>query len=60
MKVLHNFEVAHLKKKNKEKYLDILQLSSLVLLQCFSMPLGMPFTVKTLEDQQYIVIKAYI
>ena len=60
MKASCNFELAHLKKKKRKKtILAIWRLSGLVLLQCFFAPMGVLFVIKTLEDEQYVVIKAY-
>ena len=53
-----NFELAHLNKK-KEEHFGCLATSGLVLLRHFFAPLGMLFLMKTLEDEWYIVIKAY-
>ena len=63
MKESCSFELSNLKKKKKKKkmmmILAIWRLSGLVLSRCFFMPVGMLFIMKTLEDEQYIVIKAY-
>ena len=58
------FELAHLKKKKKKEerkknILVIWRLSGSVLLRCFLAPLGMLFIMKTLEDEQQVVITAY-
>ena len=45
-------------KKEKKNILPILQVSGLVLSQCFLMPLGVLLVMKTLEDVLHIVIKA--
>ena len=62
LKELHNFELHRLnkKKKKKENILAVWWISGLVLLQCFFMALGVLFVMKTLEDEWYIVIKAYV
>ena len=44
--------------KKGKKILPILQVSGLVLSQCFLMPLGVLLVMKTLEDVLHIVIKA--
>ena len=61
----YNFELARLKKKKKKKkketknILAVWQLSGVVLLQGFFAPLYMLLVKKTLENEWYIVIKAY-
>jgi len=52
MKESHNFELACLKEKKKERkiFLAIWQLPGSVLSQCFFAPLGMLFIMKTFED----------
>jgi len=60
VKESHKFELAHLKKKKKKKkkerkkenILAIWQHSGSVLLQCFLVPLGVFFIMKTLEDER--------
>ena len=59
------FELAHLKKKKKKEerkknILVIWRLSGSVLLRCFLAPLGMLFVMKTLEDEQQVVITASV
>ena len=39
--------------------MDVLLLVGWVLLRCFLVPLGVLLVMKTLEDEQYVVIKAY-
>jgi len=47
-------------KKKKKNNLAVLLLFGWVLLRCFLLPFGVLLVMKTLEDEQYIVIKAYI
>ena len=47
------------KKKKKKNNLAVLLLFGWVLLRCFLAPLGVLLVMKTLEDEQYVVIKAY-
>ena len=58
MKESCSFELAHLKKKKekKRKKENILAASGSAL---HFVPVGMLFVTKTLEDEQYVVIKAY-
>ena len=71
MKESRSFELACLKKKKKEEeeeeeetkkktILAVWSLSGLVLSQWFSAPVGVFFIMKTLEDEWYVVIMAYI
>jgi len=61
MRGSHSVELARLKKEEirKENIWPVLQVLGLVLLQCFLAPLGVLLVMKTLEDECYIVIKAY-
>ena len=43
----------------KENILAVWQLSSSVLSRCFSTPLGVFLVMKSLEDEQYVAIKAH-
>ena len=43
----------------KENILAVRRLSSSVLSRCFSTPLGVFLVMKTLEDEQYVAIKAH-
>jgi len=45
--------------EEEEEILADWQLSGLVLLQCFFMPVGVLFIMKILKDERHIVIKAY-
>ena len=54
MRGSRSIELARLKKKEEEKHL-----ARLVLLRCFLAPLGVLLVMKTLENEWYIVIKAY-
>ena len=47
------------KEEEEEDILAIWQLSGLVLSWCFFIPLGVLFIMKTLEDEEYVIIKAY-
>ena len=60
-----SIELARLKKKEEEEeerkknIWPVLQVLGLVLLLCFLVPLGVLLVMKTLEDERYVVIKAY-
>jgi len=58
-----SIELAHLKKKEEEERKKniwaVLRVLGLVLLRCFLAPLGVLLVMKTLEDEWYVVIKAY-
>jgi len=61
-----NTELARLKKKKKERKKErkkniwsVLRILGSVLLRCFLAPLGVLLVMKTLQDEWYVVIKAY-
>jgi len=56
-----SIELAHLKKEERRKknIWPVLRVLGLVLLQCFLAPLGVLLVMKTLEDEWYVIIKAY-
>ena len=63
VKESRKFELARLKKKEEEErkknIWPVLQVLCLVLLRCFLTPLGVLLVIQTLEDEWYVVIKAY-
>ena len=59
MKESCKFKLARLKKKKKENILAVWWLSGSVLSQCFLVPLGVFFVMKTRENEWYGVITAY-
>jgi len=62
MKDLHNFELARLKlrRTTKKTFWPFWWFSGLVLSRhTFCVPLGTLLVMKTLEDEYYLVIKAY-
>jgi len=56
-----SIELARLKKKEEERknIWPVVRVLGLVLLRCFLVPLGVMLVMKTLEDEWYVVIKAY-
>jgi len=56
MRESRNFEVAHLKKKTGKQFC---QLVAIWLVLSLFVPLGVLLVMKTLEDEWYVVIKAY-
>ena len=61
-----SIELARLKKKEEEEEEErkkniwpVLRVLGLILLRCFLAPLGVLLVMKTLEDEWYVVIKAY-
>ena len=58
-----SIELARLKKeerrRRKKNNLAVLLLFGWVLSRCFLAPLGVLLVMKTLEDEQYVVLKAY-
>jgi len=60
-----SIELARLKKKEEEEeerkknIWPVLRVLGLILLRCFLAPLGVLLVMKTLEDEWYVVIKAY-
>ena len=63
VKESRKFELARLKKKKKEErkknISPILRVPGLVLSRCFLAPLGVLLVMKTLDNEWYVVIKAY-
>ena len=61
MRGSRSIELAHLKKERRRKknIWPILRVVGLVPLRCFLAPLGVLLVIKTLEDEWYVVIKAY-
>ena len=63
MRGSRSIELARLKKKEEEErkknIWPVLRVLGLVLLRCFLAPLGVLLVMKTLEDEWYVVIKAY-
>ena len=62
MRGSRSIELARLKKKEEERkkiIWPVLRILGLVLLRCFIAPLGVLLVTKTLEDEWYVVIKAY-
>ena len=58
MRGSHSIELARLKKKKKEE--KHLRVPGLVPLRYFFAPVGVLLVMKTLQDECYVVIKAYI
>ena len=63
MRGSHSIELSCLKKeernKKKENIWRVLRVPGLVPSQCFLVPLEVVLVIKTLEDEWYVVIKAY-